>query len=349
MDACKNGYFSKQDSIKGQTASQTADNVATTIVESGRPDPRKNEQGHTFLMIKRQKKSYSKSDSPVKHQKALPPEVYRTILRSSNHPRELARAQTLGAALFFCMRSCEYSLTPRNEEQKTRPIRPCDITFRLNGTVLPHDHPSLHLSNTVSITFGPQKSEIMEETVTQFKTDDPILCPCILWASVIRRLRSYPKYKPTWPVFMFYDGTRFSHLTSKEYSIDIKAAVDAIGPSILGFTSADVGTHSNRSGGAMMMYLAKKHPYTIMMIGRWSSIAFLRYIEKQVLDFSKGVSKDMIKNNMFFNVPSQPWTDVRNKEFASSSQHHSQQAYRQIFGPSGSSLRDQQLFEMSHL
>mmetsp|Transcript_1014 Transcript_1014/g.1668 ORF Transcript_1014/g.1668 Transcript_1014/m.1668 type:complete len:207 (+) Transcript_1014:685-1305(+) len=152
MDACKNGYFSKQDSIKGQTASQTADNVATTIVESGRPDPRKNEQGHTFLMIKRQKKSYSKSDSPVKHQKALPPEVYRTILRSSNHPRELARAQTLGAALFFCMRSCEYSLTPRNEEQKTRPIRPCDITFRLNGTVLPHDHPSLHLSNTVSIT-----------------------------------------------------------------------------------------------------------------------------------------------------------------------------------------------------
>ena len=87
------------------------------------------------------------------------------------------------------------------------------------------------------------------------------------------------------------------------------------------------------------------------MIGRWrwSSIAFLRYIEKQVLDFSKGVSKDMIKNNMFFNVPSQPWTDVRNKEFASSSQHHSQQAYRQIFGPSGSSLRDQQLFETSHL
>eukprot|EP00986_Skeletonema_menzelii_P006601 scaffold2523_cov193-Skeletonema_menzelii.AAC.1 len=108
----------------------------------------------------------------------------------------------------------------------------------------------------------------MEETVTQFKTDDPTLCPCILWASVIRRPRSYPKYNPTWPVFMIYDGTRFSHLTSKEYSIDIKAAVDTIGPSILGFTSADVGTHSNRYGGAMMMYLTqKKHPFTIMMLG----------------------------------------------------------------------------------
>lgn len=113
----RNGYFSKQNSVKGETA-QAADNVATTITESGRPDPRKNEQGHTFLMIKRQKRSYKKSDPPAKHQKALPPEVYRTILRFSFHPREKAIAETLGAALFFCMRSCEYSKTPKLEEQK---------------------------------------------------------------------------------------------------------------------------------------------------------------------------------------------------------------------------------------
>lgn len=66
--------------------------------------------------------------------------------------------------------------------------------------------------------------------------------------------------------------------------IDSKAAVQAIGFEILGFTSDDVGTHSNRAGGAMMMYLStpKISIYTIIMIGRWSSIAFLRYIEKQV-------------------------------------------------------------------
>lgn len=349
MDACKNGYFSKQDSIKGQTASQTADNVATTIVESGRPDPRKNEQGHPFLMISRQKKGYAKLDTPTKHQKALPPIVYRTIIRTSIHPREIARAHTLGAALFFGMRSCEYSKTPHTEEQKTRPIRPCDITFRLNGEILPHSHPNLHKSDMVSITFGPQKTEIMEETVTQFQTDDPLLCPCKLWALVIRRLQSYPNYNPTWPIYTFHDGKRFSYLTSKEYATDIKAAVDAIGPATLGFTSADVGTHSNRGGFAMMMYLAKEHPYTIMMLGRWNSLAFLRYIEKQVLHLSKGVSKNMLQTNTFFNAPSQPHTDVRNKEFTGSSKHHSQQAYRQIFGPSGSSLRDRHLFEMSHL
>ncbi len=204
-------------------------------------------------MIKRQKRSYKKSDPPAKHQKAPPPPKCTEL--SSDHlftPEKKARAETLGAALFFCMRSCEYSKTPKLEEQKTRPIRPCDITFRLNGQILPHDHPNLHLSTSVSITFGPQKSEIMEETVTQFKSDDPIFRPC---TSGPQSSDDYDLiqtiYNPKWPIFTFYDGTRFTHLTSNEYLTDIKAAVDAIGPPILGFTSTDLGTHSNRAGGAL--------------------------------------------------------------------------------------------------
>mmetsp|Transcript_23163 Transcript_23163/g.36208 ORF Transcript_23163/g.36208 Transcript_23163/m.36208 type:complete len:405 (-) Transcript_23163:4853-6067(-) len=285
MDAYRNGYFSKQNSVKGETAAQAADKVATTITESGRPDPRKNEQGHTFLMIKRQKRSYKNPTLQRSIKKLSPPEVYRTILRSSFHPREKARAETLGAALFFYMRSCEYSKTPKLEEQKTRPIRPCDITFRLNGQILPHDHPNLHLSTSVSLTFGPQKSEIIEETVTQFKSNDPIFCPCILWTAVIRRLRSYPNYNPKWPIFTFYDDTRFTHLTSKEYSIDIKAAVDAIGPAIHPRLHKRRCRHTlqPRRRCLMTMYLTKTHPYTIMMIGRWSSLAFLKYIEKTSL------------------------------------------------------------------
>lgn len=48
-----------------------------------------------------------------------------------------------------------------------------------------------------------------------------------------------------------------------------------------------------------MMYLSLSTPkisiYTIMMIGSWSSIAFM--------EFSKGVSKSMIQNNTFYNSP----------------------------------------------
>ena len=47
---------------------------------------------------------------------------------------------------------------------------------------------------------------------------------------------------------------------------DIRAAVDEIGEEILGYTSADVGTHSVRSSLAMLMYLAGEPVYTIMLI-----------------------------------------------------------------------------------
>jgi hypothetical protein len=44
----------------------------------------------------------------------------------------------------------------------------------------------------------------------------------------------------------------------------------------------------------MAMYLASVPVYTIMLIGRWSSDAFLCYIRKQVKLFSKHVAKQML-------------------------------------------------------
>ena len=101
----------------------------------------------------------------------------------------------------------------------------------------------------------------------------------------------------------FYDGKNFSKIKAKEILIDIRAAVDTIGPDVLGFTSEDVGTHSVRSSLAMMMYLAKEQPYTIMLFGRWGSDAFLAYIEKQIKEFGKGVSSRMLQSETFYNVP----------------------------------------------
>ena len=51
------------------------------------------------------------------------------------------------------------------------------------------------------------------------------------------------------------------------------------------------------------MYLDEVPVYTIMLIGRWSSDAFLKYIRKQVEQFSHNVSRRMIKNQFFTHVP----------------------------------------------
>ena len=76
-----------------------------------------------------------------------------------------------------------------------------------------------------------------------------------------------------------------------------------IGSQKLGFNPSELGTHSIRSGAAMAMYLDDVPVYTIMLIGRWSSDAFLLYIRKQVEQFSHNVSNRMIKNLSFTHVP----------------------------------------------
>ncbi len=51
------------------------------------------------------------------------------------------------------------------------------------------------------------------------------------------------------------------------------------------------------------MYLGECPVYTIMLIGRWSSNAFLRYIRKQVIEFSHNVSKKMLRLRHYRHVP----------------------------------------------
>jgi hypothetical protein len=53
----------------------------------------------------------------------------------------------------------------------------------------------------------------------------------------------------------------------------------------------------------MVMYLASAPVYTIMLIGRWSSDAFLCYIRKQVEQFSKQVAKQMLTFQPFRTTP----------------------------------------------
>ena len=77
-----------------------------------------------------------------------------------------------------------------------------------------------------------------------------------------------------------------THVTSKILIDALEGAIEAVGiKDRIGFQKGEIGTHSIRSGAAMAMYLGEIPVYTIMMLGRWSSDAFLRYIRKQVEQF----------------------------------------------------------------
>ena len=53
----------------------------------------------------------------------------------------------------------------------------------------------------------------------------------------------------------------------------------------------------------MELYLAKVYLETIMIMGRWASSAFLRYIHIQVSDLSKGIGTLMTTNHSFYTIP----------------------------------------------
>jgi hypothetical protein len=71
----------------------------------------------------------------------------------------------------------------------------------------------------------------------------------------------------------------------------------------LRFTGKEVGTHSIRSSLAMALYLNKRQVSTIMLIGRWSSDAFILYIRRQVQEFSASVRADIMSQELLFTIP----------------------------------------------
>lgn len=308
-------------------------------MENDRRSPIVDARGKVHVHIERQTRGYKREDPATKHEKALPPKVFRHRLRMAKLPRELARAHLLCGALFYGMRSCEF-LGVGNRERKTRPIRVRDIVFRRGERIISHESPELLLSDDVSIDFGEQKSELKDETITQDATSDPELNPVTHWAFTVRRLRSYPGFKDTWEVFTFYDGQNFTKISATEMLADIRAAVAFIGKDVLGFGPEDVGNHSVRASLAMMMYLAKEPVYTIMLVGRWSSDAFLSYIEKQIKEFTRGVSSRMLERDVFYNVPLASDSAESNSANRHGRSHHRRALLKNIYGRQGS-LRHQ--------
>ena len=93
-------------------------------------------------------------------------------------------------------------------------------------------------------------------------------------------------------------------ITLANLTTHIKAAIGELGPTFLGFNTSQCDTHSIRSSGAMWMYLGGISSYSIMMIGRLGSDAFLLYILCAVQEFSGGITQKMLHCESFFSLSS---------------------------------------------
>ena len=155
--------------------------------------------------------------------------------------------------------------------------------------------PQLEYADYVTKMFEWKRKDNRMDTVTQMASGDRLLCPVRLDAVLVRRMRGYPGSSDNTPMSVVWRNDRIEHITSNEMVEALRAAVGALGEEKLGILMKEVGTHSIWLGAAMAMYLGECPLYTILVIGSWSSDASLRYIRKQIKQFSHNVSCNMLK------------------------------------------------------
>jgi hypothetical protein len=209
---------------------------------------------------------------------------------------------TISAAFFAC-HSCEYLKVPRREMKRTKLLWLRNIRFFKDRRLISTPSENLEFADSVAVTFEMQKNDHKHETVIHGRTDHPILCPVKQWARHVTRIWTYPGTTDETPVCTVWRHDRREQITSRQVITSLRAACATIGSAQLGFEPEEIGTHSLRLGAAMEMYLAGVPVYTIMLIGRWSSDAFLWYIRRQVEQFSKDVAQKMLTHTSFRTIP----------------------------------------------
>ena len=113
---------------------------------------------------------------------------------------------------------------------------------------------------------------------------------------------SYKETNKNSPVSLVKHKSQIINVTGEMIANLCHGGVVTIGEIKLGIRRPETGTRSIRSGAAIDMYLAGVSVFLIMLIGRWSSTAFLKYIRKQIQEFLQCVSSKMIEVQSFKHV-----------------------------------------------
>jgi hypothetical protein len=223
-------------------------------------------------------------------------------LRTTTETQKAITQLTIGA-FFFAMRSCEYLKVPKQKDKKTKQLTLKNVAFYRDGNLIKHDSPTLSNSTSVSMTFESQKNNRKFDTITQWRTTDDILCPVRQWAALVQRIWAYPAATADTPVSAVLRHNKINHITSNDIVQALRDSLKTYGEARLRINIDEIGTHSIRSGAAMAMYLGGVPVFAIQMIGRWSSDSFMKYIRKQIEEFTYDVSQKMLTMQHFRHVP----------------------------------------------
>jgi hypothetical protein len=289
--------------LAAETVRTTISSVCLTFRELRHPNPSKDKDLQSYFLLQQQYQSYANNDPKQKQQKAIPMCVIAEIGKRKSTELQQAVDQLTAVAIFFAMQSCEYLKVTQAAKGQTDILCLRNLRFFRDGKLIEHNDPHLEFSDCISITFEMQKKDEKNDTTTQKASSEVDMCPVRMDASIIRRIRSYEGTNNNTPISAFWRFNQIDHVTSAQVIVAMKDAIVAIGEDVLHIKKSEIDTHLIRLGAVMAMFLSNCSVCQIMMIGHWSSNAFLQYIHKQVEQVSHNVSKRMIKQMFDQHLP----------------------------------------------
>ena len=228
---------------------------------------------------------------------------------------QLQLAHLLTSVIFFAMRPCEYSRVRRPSATVLLTVN--DITFYdAKRLVIPTSQLSIHSKpEFVSVTFRNQKNRKKNEARIQRRTDDPLICPVKAWLFVINSILATSNNDTSKTVNYFLQNnaapqspTKWfisQHDTTQFLRHTCHAAKGAFG-----YAPKDVSAKGIRSGAAMAMWIAGCSTSEIMLLGRWTSDAFLVYLRPQTFEATEKLSQMMISTTNIQPIPTQRMTET---------------------------------------
>ena len=252
------------------------------------------------------------SDPETRQSQALPAAVVSMVEAAKATETHRAIGQLVVGAFFFAIRACEFSDV--GAPRRTRIIMVRDVEFRRDGRKIDHNlGEEMEAADTVSITFRTQKNGEKGMTVTQHTTAGTTiggarLCPVVSFACLVTRVRGYLVDDLEWaapdqrPINLIANSKGTGLVSAQQILHHLRAAALQYGEQRLGFPISKIGTHSLRAGAATAMFLAGVPAETIQLIGSWRSQTFLRYIQIQVQQLTRGVATDRMTNPNFLTI-----------------------------------------------
>ena len=294
----RDGHYSKKDRLRADSVAAAWRAISEVHLLEGLNDPRK-PRGFSGKdldkRLSRMLRHYSYQDPPSSREKAVPLGLVMSIAEHvDGSERAACTADLIQLALFFCLRSCEYSKT--SSHRRTTQFRLRDLQFHNKNGVIPRDAPDEAFLTATAITLflDTQKNCVRGESSTHEATGFIHGDPVTAGARRFIHLRSN-NADPDTPICCFFatPTSPIASVNSQHITDTLRIAAKKLGFQMLGFLPHEIGSHSLRSGGAMTLHLAGISEHTIKIIGRWRSDAFLIYLQGQIASFTAGVAAAM--------------------------------------------------------